>query len=81
MSDEKYNGWTNWETWNTHLWITDDEISYNAVCGIVKNADNKEDAARELEKYVPNSVIVIFTDNISWHKVNWEEIAEALLEE
>lgn len=29
MSDQKYNGWTNYETWNLALWIGNEEGSYN----------------------------------------------------
>lgn len=29
MSDEKYNGWTNYETWVTKLWIDNDQGSYD----------------------------------------------------
>ena len=25
MSNEEYNGWTNYETWNVNLWLGDDE--------------------------------------------------------
>jgi len=27
--NEKYNGWTNYETWNFKLWIDNEESSYN----------------------------------------------------
>jgi len=23
MTDKTYNGWTNWETWNVNLWMSD----------------------------------------------------------
>lgn len=27
MTDSRYNGWTNYETWNVNLWMTNDEGS------------------------------------------------------
>lgn len=29
MSDKRYNGWTNYETWNVALWLDNDQGSYN----------------------------------------------------
>lgn len=29
MSDQKYNGWTNYETWNMKLWMDNDQSSSN----------------------------------------------------
>lgn len=29
MSDQKYSGWTNYETWNVKLWMDNDQNSYD----------------------------------------------------
>ena len=31
MTDNTYNGWTNYETWNVALWIDNDYTIYNLV--------------------------------------------------
>ena len=31
MTDQTYNGWTNWETWNFKLWIENEESTYREV--------------------------------------------------
>ena len=31
LTDQTYNGWTNYETWNVVLWIENDEDLYNLV--------------------------------------------------
>ena len=31
LTDQTYNGWTNYQTWNVVLWIENDEELYNLV--------------------------------------------------
>lgn len=28
MTETTYNGWTNYQTWNVHLWLTNEEGTY-----------------------------------------------------
>lgn len=32
LTNEKFNGWTNYETWNVALWIGNDEDLYDLAC-------------------------------------------------
>jgi hypothetical protein len=32
MTNERYNGWTNYPTWCINLWLSNDEGLYNIVC-------------------------------------------------
>ena len=38
MNDTKYNGWTNYETWNVKLWMDNDEGSYQYYNDVAHNA-------------------------------------------
>ena len=60
MSNQEYNGWTNWETWNFKLWIDNSEDSYKAIIYLAEevwtkkrtNSDRinaKNDLVKELE--------------------------------
>jgi uncharacterized protein YgfB (UPF0149 family) len=48
MTDERYNGWTNYETWVTALWIDNDEGTYTESRRMVEQvridiADERDD--------------------------------------
>ena len=77
-----YNGWTNYETWNVHLWLTNEPESYAAA----------QDAARtirpgpELRDLVetlydlPQSGLAADLIGNALGDVNWAEIVAALTE-
>ena len=90
MSEGKYQGWTNWETWNVNLWLTNDQTVYRETQRIIKQ-HYKYDFQRveHLRDYVcdlmrgdkEKGIEPYIMDDISLHKVNYEEIIEAFNEE
>lgn len=72
MSD--YNGWSNWHTWNTNLWLNNDESSYKEARRICRSAFAHsqwvtESAVRKLaESIIPKS------EGIDYSQVDWKEI-------
>lgn len=70
---EKYNGWTNRETWNVNLWIMNDEGLYRAMHQSPQpwTAESARDFVLDI---LPDG-----TPDMSGAKdyvaVNWEEIA------
>jgi len=38
MNEKSYNGWSNYETWVTNLWLTNDENTYAQCRGLAEAA-------------------------------------------
>jgi hypothetical protein len=80
IPSDKYNGWTNRETWAVHLWLTSDEHFYNEVKN--RSAAQIEDYLKDLfslaERSSGGELMSMFEDIGSIWRVNWNEVAEAL---
>ena len=76
----EYNGWTNYETWlvNLEMGLTDDSHAFESRNLDDLIADLKEYAENALES--DNTLATNFA-NIILSKVDWREIAEAVLEQ
>jgi len=90
----RYNGWTNYETWNCKLWMDNDEGSYHYFQEMAQhqaaNGANAYDLGKEIEQYFEQLAEEWMPDQASFfadifngalHEVNWYEIAQALLED
>jgi len=92
MRDNKYNGWTNFETWNFNLWITNEEADYNYALELAGESTDRWELSKKLEewadsmaedyKYIEQfSGFIMDMINSSIKEVNFYEEAEHLWEE
>jgi hypothetical protein len=78
-----YNGWSNKETWITHLWLSNDEVTYSIARDIVEQYQSR--GTEKLKEWTEacnplEGQANIYSDllGVALDRVNWEEIAQAL---
>jgi len=89
MTDTKYNGWANYETWAVHLWMSKEEDvwrrwRHEAQAAVYRLAEwLKNDFETQAEMLRPGRPCDLWTDLLTSaiQQVRWEEIARALLED
>jgi len=92
MKDNKYNGWTNYETWNFNLWITNEESDHEYALEMAFDSEHKYELSKKLEEWACFMASDVLTSyeythgfikdmvNSSIKTVNFYEVAEHLWE-
>jgi hypothetical protein len=70
---EKYNGWTNWDTWAVNLYLMNDEKNYHKLQKM-----SVEDIEHLTRKDMRD--LFYYGDKITWSDVNMDEIIISLIE-
>jgi hypothetical protein len=96
MNNNKYNGWTNYETWATASWIENEQSSYNHshfLAELVKEEHHEQsdrvgclatklkDWIEELNPLADQADLFCDLLNAAISEVDWHEIAENFLSE
>lgn len=78
--DEKYNGWTNYETWNIALWCDNDEPTYRTILRMAERSTSVQAFAKAIsEMFRVNNISDISRRDL--HEVNYIEVARSILDE
>ena len=70
---EKYNGWSDWTTWNVALWINNDQTFYS----IAKDCRDYMDFLYEMQSMIGSFAT---PDGADWGEANIEELNEVIFE-
>lgn len=77
----RYNGWTNWETWNVLLWVNNDEPMYHELRHFIRGNVLTESRVQDFfYELFPDGTPDM--DGVhELERVNWYEVTESLEED
>jgi|SRR3990172_2276076 len=81
MREKKHNGWANYETWSTVLWLDNDDGAHYEMRDLARRSLDQNRLAQSIKDYVENMVsldeVSLRTDLLSaaLSEVDWYDIA------
>lgn len=84
--EQKYNGWTNYETWNVQLWLENGEAESDEIRRLAKENKDPYELSKKIRDYIeeasPLDEASLYADllNSAFSNVNWYEIAKHWLD-
>lgn len=91
MNDEKYNGWSNKETWIVNMWLNSEQNMYHIARDVLTDKKTNLESKRDImidwllsssEEVLGNAPMLddLIRYTMFW-RVNWEEINDSFNEE
>jgi hypothetical protein len=92
MSQQGYNGWSNYPTWAVNLWLSNDEGLYRETLELAQDASRNDEARGSLAQSLKDWVVDDLAPDLgasfaadllgyALGEVDWDEIAAAWLED
>lgn len=73
MSDDGYNGWTNYATWNVALWFDNEYSWYQAKIEFLQSTEQVTEI--NVENFVKS--LIDRTPDTRLHSVDWADLAQS----
>lgn len=82
MTQQTYNGWANYETWNVSLWIQNNQFLYNTAVACVEFKSANEQPYTKFIKCMENCNQFTTQDLVYWadESINQDEINEMMID-
>ncbi len=76
-----YNGWTNYETWCVHLWLSNDPYTYYTAQEATRDGHLRDFVETLMEESLSRATLESDLLNHALACVDWNEIEDALAED
>jgi hypothetical protein len=82
MTQQTYNGWANYETWNVSLWMQNNQFLYNTAVACVEYKEENELPYDKFIRCMMNCDKIATSDGVHWddENINHDEINEMMFD-